>query len=355
MLDSLLPPRLICYRYGRLNVTGTVLSKRKIAKLVEEKVVRGWDDPRLYTLAALRRRGVPPGAILSFVNELGVSTANSNIQLARFEQVVRRYLEQTVPRLMLVLDPIPVIIDNLPDDYLEEIELPFSPKDPAMGNHLVPFTKTVYIDRSDFREVDSKDYFRLAPGKAVGFLKVPFPIKATSFKKDEGTGLVTEVHATYEKPEEGTAFKKPKTYIQWVASSPMHNSPIKAEVRIFSSLFKSENPDSAEGGFMADLNSHSEEIYPNAMLETGFDEVRARAPWPEKEGEKAVESGKVDDPSSEAHTAEAAVTTPSMAARPETVRFQGLRVAYFAMDTDSTDGKIVLNRIVSLKEDSGKA
>ncbi|MCJ1386240.1 hypothetical protein MMC17_009366 [Xylographa soralifera] len=341
--------------YGRLNVTGTVLSKRKIAKLVDEKIVRGWDDPRLYTLVALRRRGVPPGAILSFVNELGVSTANTNIQLARFEQVVRRYLEQTVPRLMLVLDPIPVIIDNLPDDYLEDIELPFSPKDPTMGNHIVPFTKTVYIDRSDFREVDSKDYFRLAPGKAVGLLKVPFPIKATSFEKDETTGLVTEVHATYEKPEEGSAFKKPKTYIQWVASSPKHKSPIRAEVRIFSALFKSENPDSAEGGFMADLNSHSEEIYPNAMIETGFNEVRARAPWPEKEGEKAVKDEKTDPSSSEAHTSEDITTKSSLIAHPETVRFQGLRVAYFAMDTDSTDGKIVLNRIVSLKEDSGKA
>ncbi|MCJ1319071.1 hypothetical protein MMC15_004404 [Xylographa vitiligo] len=341
--------------YGRLNVTGTVLSKRKIAKLVDEKIVRGWDDPRLYTLVALRRRGAPPGAILSFVNELGVSTANTNIQLARFEQVVRRYLEQTVPRLMLVLDPIPVIIDNLPDDYLEEIELPFSPKDPAMGNHIVPFTKTVYIDRSDFREVDSKDYFRLAPGKAVGLLKVPFPIKATSFEKDEATGFVSEVHATYETPEEGNVFKKPKTYIQWVASSPNHNSPIKAEIRIFSALFKSENPDSADGGFMADLNSHSEEIYPNAMIETGFNEVRARAPWPEKEGEKAVKDEKADAPSSETRAPEDTATKAAVTGRPETVRFQGLRVAYFAMDTDSADGKIVLNRIVSLKEDSGKA
>ncbi|MCJ1410560.1 hypothetical protein MMC19_004646 [Ptychographa xylographoides] len=333
--------------YGRLNVTGTVLSKRKIAKLVEENIVRGWDDPRLYTLVALRRRGVPPGAILSFVNELGVSTALTNIQLSRFEQTVRRYLEQTVPRLMLVLDPIPVIIDDLPDDFLEEIELPFSPKDPSMGNHIVPFTNTVYIDRSDFREVDSKDYFRLAPGKAVGLLKVPYPIKATTFKKDKATGLVTEIHATYEKPEDGTAFKKPKTYIQWVAASEKHKSPIKAEVRVFSSLFKSENPDSADGGFMADVNPHSEEIYHNAMIETGLNETIKRAPWPEKEGEKAAtdkEAGLAKDSAA-----------PSSATRPETVRFQGLRVAYFAMDSDSGEGKVVLNRIVSLKEDSGKA
>ncbi|KAL8993814.1 MAG: hypothetical protein Q9169_006058 [Polycauliona sp. 2 TL-2023] len=206
--------------YGRLNPpTGTVLSKRKLLKLVEDHHVREWDDPRLYTLIGLRRRGIPPGAILSFVNELGVSTALTNIQIVRFEQSVRRYLEQTVPRLMLLLDPIPVFIDNVPEDYTGEIELPFSPKDPSFGSHTVPFTKTIYIDRSDFRQVDSKDFFRLAPGKSVGLLKVPFPTKATTFEKDEGSGLVTAVHADYEKPEDGgTAFKKPKTYIQWVGS-----------------------------------------------------------------------------------------------------------------------------------------
>ena len=344
-----------------------MLSKRKIAKLVEEKIVRGWDDPRLYTLVALRRRGVPPGAILAFVNELGVSTALTNIQLVRFEQVVRKYLEQTVPRLMLILDPIPVVIDDLPEGYLEEIELPFSPKDPAIGVHIVPFTKTVYIDRSDFREVDSKDYFRLAPGKAVGLLKVPYPIKATTFEKDESTGLVTKVHASYEKPEEGTAFKKPKTYIQWVAASEKHNSPIKAEVRVSSSLFKSENPDAADGGFLADTNPKSEEIYPNAVIETGLIEIRKRAPWPAEAGEDIKSPTKVERPNSDHKTdfvaAQSEVTrlamksktpSPSYEPGPETVRFQGLRVAYFALDKDSVDGKIVLNRIVSLKEDAGK-
>lgn len=324
---------LIPGRYGRLNVTGTVLSKRKIKALVEQGIVRDWDDPRLYTLIALRRRGVPPGAILSFVNELGVSTSLTNIQIVRFEQTVRRYLEQTVPRLMLVLDPIPVIIDNLPDDYGEEVEVPFG-KDPAMGVHQVAFTKTVFIDRSDCREVDSKDYFRLAPGKATGLLKVPFPIKATTFEKDEKTGLITAVHATYEKPKEGETFKKPKTYIQWVGSSAKHKSPIKAEVRVFNSLFKSENPDSAEGGFLKDLNPNSEEIYENAVIETGLSEIKARAPWPEEEGEKNMNSRD---------------------AGCETVRFQGLRVGYFTMDKDSSDDKVVLNRIVSLKEDAGKA
>ena len=274
---------------------------------------------------------------------------------------------------MLVLEPIPIIIDDLPDDYLEEIELPFSPKDPTMGSHTVPFTKKVYIDRSDFREVDSKDYFRLAPGKSVGLLKVPFPIKATSFEKDEATGLVTVVHATYEKPEEGTGFKKPKTYIQWVAASEKYKSPINVEVRVFSSLFKSENPDSAEGGFMTDVNPHSEEIYPNAIIETGLNEVIRLAPWPKEEGEKELSSNdgkaaildskaspsmaELEEAPSDYKTTVAKHSTAvhPTTVHPETVRFQGLRVAYFAMDKDSVEGKVVLNRIVSLKEDSGKA
>lgn len=323
--------------YGRLNVTGTIMSKRKLAKLVQLGKVRGWDDPRLYTLVALRRRGIPPGAILSFINELGVSTALTNIQIVRFEQSVRKYLELTVPRLMLVLDPVPVIIDNLPDDYVEEVELPFAPKDPTMGSHIIQFTKTVYIDRSDFREVDSKDFFRMAPGKPVGLLKVPYPLKATSFKKDEVSGHIVEIHAEYQKPDEGGTFKKPKTYIQWVGKSEKHGSPIMAEVRIFNPLFKSENPDAAESGFLNDIREDSEEVYPNAMVETGLTEIRRRAPWPEEAGEQTEhENGS---------------RTPGF----ETVRFQGLRVAYFCLDKDTTAEKLVLNRIVSLKEDAGKA
>ncbi|KAI9819325.1 MAG: hypothetical protein M1832_004030 [Thelocarpon impressellum] len=411
LCDTLEVYRPMQREFGRLSLEGTLLSKRKIARLISEGHVRGWDDPRLFTLVGLRRRGVPPGAILSFVNELGVSTATSKIQSARFENSVRRYLEQTVPRLMLVLDPIPVVIENLPEDHLEEIELPFSPKNPEFGQHVVPFTRTIYIDRSDFKEVDSKDYFRLAPGKPVGLFKIPFPIRATTFTKDATTGEVTEVRAVYEKPEEGVAMKKPKAYIQWVAESAKHGSPVKAEVRVFNSLLLPKNvkeitstdvlldsvkdeegktedagdpradapvPDTVEpheedgkGSFSADaaagptesvkappegekkgkgkkgksakekeplevfvdvVNPRSEEIYPNAVIETGLEEVRRRAPWPEREGE-----------------------TKGGSAGPETARFQGMRVAYFALDSDSTEGKLVLNRIVSLKEDAGKA
>lgn len=306
--------------YGRLSITGTVLSKRKIAKLVNEGYVRGWNDPRLYTLIGIRRRGVPPGAILEFVNELGVTTAATTIQLARFDQSVRRYLERTVPRLMMVLDPVPVVIEDAEEGA--DLDIPFSPKNPAMGSHKLKLTKTVYIDRSDFREEDSKDYFRLAPGKSVGLLQLPYPIKATDFTKDE-SGKVTEIRAVYDKE-----IKKPKTYIQWVPEGSRN-----VEVRMYNSLFKSEKPDDVEGGFLKDINPESETIYKDAMIESGFDEVKARAPWPEAENTSESKLG---------------------AGGPETVRFQAMRVAYFAMDEDSTEDKVVLNRIVSLKEDSGK-
>ncbi|PNH65970.1 hypothetical protein VD0002_g3228 [Verticillium dahliae] len=306
--------------YGRLNIAGTVLSKRKIQKLVEEKFVRNWDDPRLFTLVAVKRRGVPPAAILQFVNELGVTTAETLIQIKRFEQSIRKYLEATVPRLMMVLDPIPVVIEDATESI--ELDLPFSPKDPKMGSHTVKFTSTIYIDRSDFREVDSKDYFRLAPGKTVGLMNAPHPIKATSFTKDEATGKITEVRAVFDKEA-----KKPKAYITWVGSEGSR----RVEARVHNSLFKSDKPEDAEGGFLNDINPDSEVIYPEAMIESGFDEVRRRAPWPEAAGESELGKG-----------------------GPESVRFQAMRIAYFAMDSDSTDDKIVLNRIVSLKEDAGK-
>lgn len=285
--------------YGRLSLAGTVLSKRKLKEWVEKKIVRGWDDPRLYTLIAIRRRGVPPGAILEFVNELGVTTTNSMIQIARFEQTIRRYLERTVPRLMLVLDPVRVVIEDADEFDGTELTIPFSSKNAAMGDHKIKFTKTIYIDRSDFREVDSKDYFRLAPGKTVGLLQAPFPIRATSFTTDAATGKVTEIRAVFDRET-----KKPKTFIQWVGAE---GSGARAcEVRVYNPLFKSDNPYAVEGGYLNDLNPDSEVVYPDARIEAGFDEVRARAPWPEAAGEDKLGKG-----------------------GPESVRFQAMRVAYF--------------------------
>ncbi|KAI0834248.1 glutaminyl-tRNA synthetase [Hypoxylon sp. FL0890] len=311
--------------YGRLSIAGTVLSKRKILKLVQEKIVRGWNDPRLYTLIGIKRRGVPPGAILEFINELGVTTANSIIEIKRFDQAIRKYLERTVPRLMLILDPIPVVIEDADELDGTTITLPFSPKDPKMGSHDVKFTKTVYIDRSDFREEADPSFFRLAPGKTVGLLQVPYPIKAVSFTKDDATGKVTEIRAVFEKET-----KKPKAYIQWVSTEAAGTR--EAEVRIYNSLFKSDNPNDAPGGFLTDINPESEVIYPNALIESGFDEVKRRAPWPEAAGESELGKG-----------------------GPESVRFQAMRIAYFALDSDSTDDHIILNRIVALKEDVGKS
>lgn len=230
-------------------------------------------------------------------SELGVTTTNSIIQITRFEQSIRRYLERTVPRLMLVLEPVRVVIEDAEEADETEVTIPFSTKNPKMGDHKIKFTpKEIYIDRSDFREVDSKDYFRLAPGKTVGLLNAPFPIKATSFTKDETTGKVTEIRAVFDKET-----KKPKAFIQWVGSDGR-----KVEVRIHQPLFLSENPAAAEGGYLNDLNPNSEIIYSDSLIESGIDEIRRRAPWPEAAGEDKLGKG-----------------------GPESVRFQATRVAYF--------------------------
>lgn len=376
--------------YGRLNVEGTILSKRKIAALVhgmgedddkpttaddeedladdlddlnlneehalesgqEPKdpttvsrkgfsapngasrkippVVSGWDDPRLFTLVALRRRGVPPGALKKFVLDLGVTKANANTMTHNLDASIRAYLERTVPRLMLVLDPIKVILTNLPDDFLEERTVPFDPKDKEKGTHQIPFTKTIYIDRDDFRETaDDPDFFRLAPGKSVGLLNVDHPIRCTSFSVSPSTGKVSEIHAEY-----GSDVPAGKARIHWVAHSPAHRSPVKAEARIYNPLFKSARPstelDWKNGGYFDDINPDSLVTFPNAMIETGFNFVREHAPWPREEGEAR---GTVDK---------------------SAVRFQGLRTAFFALDAESEGERVVVNRIVSLKEDSGK-
>ncbi|KAH8173468.1 tRNA synthetases class I (E and q), catalytic domain-containing protein [Sarocladium implicatum] len=305
--------------YGRLNISGAITSKRSIELLVKEKHVRGWTDPRLYTLVALRRRGIPAGSILSFISELGVTTAKTLIPIPRFEQAVRKYLEFSVPRLMLVLDPIRVVISDLGDLENTEIDVPFSPKDKTMGTHKLKVTKVVYIDRADFRTVDSKDYFRLAPGKTVGLLNFPCPIKATDFTEDPETKEVTEIQAVLDRET-----KKAKAYVHWVPEGSRN-----VEARVHGSLFKSDDPASVEGGFLNDINPNSETIYPNALIESGFDEIRRQAPWPKTDIEK-LSNG------------------------PESVRFQAMRVAYMSVDSDTTDDKVILNRIVSLKEDSAK-
>lgn len=322
--------------FGRLNIQGSIMSKRKLLQLVEGKHVRDWDDPRLFTLVALRRRGIPPGAILSFINELGVTTTTTLIEAVRFDTSVRKYLENSVPRLMMVVDPVKVSIKNLPDDFREEIKIPFMPGNESMGEYTVPFTNTVYIDRSDFVKEADSSFFRLALNQPVGLLRVKHVIKAVDAKYD-ASGKLVEIIAEYD--SEGK-IKKPKTFIQWVAESKKDNSPIRVkEVREFSQLFKSDNPSANPDGFLADIDLNSEKIYENAVIDVGFTEVKARSPWkPEArtKEEKVLEGNDIKG-------------------SPESVRFQALRVGYFCMDKDSTADDIVLNRIVSLKEDKAKS
>lgn len=354
--------------FGRLNLQGTINSKRKILQLVDEGYVSGWDDPRLYTLIALRRRGVPPGAILSFVSTLGVSTAASNIQIARFEQTVRQYLEGSAPRLFMVMRPLKVIIENVPDDYLVMVDKPFHPKNPQLGSSQIPFTRTIYIDADDFRLEDSKDYFRLAPGKSVGLFQAPYPITCTSYKTDSVTGEVTEVFCRLE--NSGTP-PKPKAYIQWVAEHASSGSPVRIdETRIFHPLFKSDNPLAAVPDFKADINSNSMEVIKGAMVEVSFWPLAKRSIADALEEARARSAKAKVIPGAGSHGADTPEITPEQLVGKECVRFQGLRVAYLAVDSDSRLGALeepsdvtpgirqgdylVLNRIASLKEDVGK-
>ncbi|KAG6831381.1 hypothetical protein H0H92_010983 [Tricholoma furcatifolium] len=352
--------------YGRLNLEGTIMSKRKIHALVTGGYVNGWDDPRLYTLIALRRRGVPPGAIISFVSTLGVSTAASNIEISRFEQTVRQYLENTAPRLLMVTKPLKVTIENLPEDHVSTIEKPLHPKVPELGTSTVPFTRNLYIEADDFRLEDSKDYFRLAPGKTVGLFGAAHPITYVSHKTDSSTGEVVEVIVKLE--NDGTA-KKPKAFIQWVAEHKPSGSPVRVdETRIFHRLFKSDRP----SGDVSDLQPNSLEVVKGALIEVGFWALAKRS-FIEARREAAARTEKA---AKENETTEVAPgddtphATSEQLVGKECVRFQGLRVGYFALDKDARlacldepdaakpsrnqGDYLVLNRIVSLKEDSGK-
>ncbi|KAJ1916259.1 Glutaminyl-tRNA synthetase [Mycoemilia scoparia] len=329
------------WEYGRLNITNTVLSKRKLLKVRDEGVIDSLDDPRLYTLPALRRRGVPPESINAFVRELGVSTSTTVIEVARLEKHIRDYLNEYAPRLMAVLEPLKVTLENLPESHFEEIELPFKPRDPSFGSHKVPFTRTLYIDASDFREDITPNYYRLAPGKTVGLLNVPFPITCTEIKKD-ADGNVVELVCRYEDGKDGKKASKPKAYIQWVADCPERNSPIRLnEVRIFKDLFNHSNPQSKEhvpGGWLSDVNRNSLEVYKNAIAEVGLWDV-IKKNIPENKNERLIYY--------------------------DGARVQFIRIGYFSVDKDSLfpdsfapehrgSAKIVLNRTIALKEDVNK-
>ncbi|KAL0570093.1 Glutaminyl-tRNA synthetase [Marasmius crinis-equi] len=341
--------------YGRLNLEGTVMSKRKIHALVDEGFVSGWDDPRLYTLVALRRRGIPPGAILSFVSTLGVSTATTSIETARFENSVRQYLENSAPRLLMVLKPLKVTIENLPEDHVEFVTKPLHPKVSSLGSVTIPFTRTIYIDSEDFRLEDSKDYFRLAPGKTVGLFQAPHPITCTSYKTNPDTGEVVELVCRLE--NEGPP-KKPKAFIQWVAEHAPSGSPVRIdETRIFHPLFKSDKP---SGDFRSDIDTNSLEVVKGAFVEVGLWHL----------AKQAIESARKETLSRAKSSSTPDAAFVDQVVGNECVRFQGLRIAYFALDKDARvsclnsdtaelgrkqGDYLVLNRIVSLKEDAGKS
>lgn len=361
--------------YGRLNLQGTVMSKRKIQKLVREKHVLDWDDPRLYTLVALRRRGIPPAAILSFVGSLGVSTAVTNIQVPRFEQTIRQYLDNSTSRLLMVLKPLKVILENVPEDYVLMVEKQLHPKIPELGKATIPFARVLYIDADDFRIQDSKDYFRLAPGKTVGLSQAPHPITCTSYKTDPVTGDVIELTCRLEDGISGPVPPKPKAFIQWVAEHAPSGSPVQVdETRIFHPLFKSDNP-AALDDYLQDIDKESLQVVSGAMIEVGFWSLAKRSlEEARREGRTRTEKALKEEASSTTRAANEDDDTPRPTADQlvgnECVRFQGLRVAYFTLDKDAKlaclgegadvvagrrpGDKVVLNRIVSLKEDVGK-
>lgn len=374
------------YETARLSLQGTFLSKRKIKKLVENKHVADWDDPRLFTLIALRRRGIPPAAMLKFVEELGVSLHNSETKIDRFEQAIRQTLELAVARLSLVLNPVKVTIANVPEDWSFTIEKPFHPKVASMGKYTTTVTKNVYIDQDDFRIDPPADFIRLSPGKSVILMGAPFPITCTDYKTDSD-GKVIEIVCALEDgsgPNGDKKFKsKDAPAIHWVAQS----TAVKVdEVRYFQPLFNSDDPSKLDD-FEADINPDSLIVHKNAVTEPAFFNlaqqlITAAKSEAEKRTSEAAKfsQGHVDskDPA-ETPTHEDKVTpvphgaddtpvaTASQLVGMECIRFQGMRLAYFTVDRESELGclaggepalrsgdKIILNRIVTLKEDKVK-
>ncbi|KDQ09105.1 hypothetical protein BOTBODRAFT_37347 [Botryobasidium botryosum FD-172 SS1] len=372
------------YEYGRLLLANTILGKRKMHRVIESGIVTGWDDPRIYSLKALRRRGVPPEAVLEFVQSLGVTTAITSIELARFEEAVRSYLEPRSPRLMVILRPVKVTIENLPCDFIMMVHRPLHPKDPAMGTTSVPLTRTIYIDASDFRTESADGYLRLAPGKTVGLLYVPHPITCISFKTAEDTGEVSHIFCRY---EDSGVNPEPEAYIQWVAEHPPSRSPVRVdETRLYNPLFATTEPLGCEDIFEA-INENSLEVVRGALLDVGFwdmaqrtfesarENARERISRTNKARARIVAAQRQNGTSASGISGIGELAPPITEEQLigyECVRFQGLRTAYFALDKDSVGmgmgvrrkeaevresggvNRIVLNQIVPLKQDPAK-
>ena len=302
--------------FSRLNLTYTVMSKRKLLTLVKEKYVRGWDDPRMPTISGLRRRGYTPEAIRAFCERIGVSKYEGTIEMAWLEDALRDDLNKKASRRMAVLRPIKVVIENYPDGQTEELDAVNNPEDASAGTRKVPFSKTLYIERSDFHEDPPKGYFRLAPGKEVR-LRWAYFLKCNSVVKD-ASGNVTELHCTYDPTTKGGNApdgRKVKGTIHWVSAE----HAIAAEVRLYDHLCKVPFPDEVPEGqdFTVNLNPNSLEVL-TAMLEPSL----AASPLPLGEGPGV----RVGD------------------------KFQFERTGYFSVDKDSAAGKLVFNRAVTLAD-----
>ncbi len=306
-LDSLgiYHPRQI--EFSRLNVSHTVLSKRKLRRMVEEGLVAGWDDPRMPTLCGMRRRGFTPEAIYRFVREAGDSKTNSFVDIGVLENSVREDLNKHSPRVMAVLHPLKVVIENYPDELVEELEAINNPEDPTAGSRQVAFSKVIYVERDDFREDPPKQFFRLAPGREVR-LRYAYFVKCVGVVKDAG-GEVVELRCTYDPATRGGDApdgRKVKATLHWVSAA----HAVEGTVRLYDRLFADPMPDDdTEEGYRAHLNPHSLETVGGCQLEAGL---------------AGAQGGE---------------------------RFQFERLGYFCVDTvDSRPGKLVFNRTIGLRD-----
>ena len=293
--------------FDRLNLTYTLLSKRKLLQLVNEGHVRGWDDPRMPTLSGVRRRGYTPEALRNFCNSIGVSKTNGSIELAMLEHFLREDLNKRVPRVMAVLRPLKLVIDNYPEGQVEEMDAINNPEDASAGTRKVPFSRVLYIERDDFREIPPKQFYRISPGREVR-LRYGYFVTCTNVVKD-ANGEVVEVHCTYDPATRGGNApdgRKVKSTIHWASAA----HAINAEVRVYDNLFLKEDPNDVEEGrdWTSNLNPNSLEVIRDAKLEPSLDKAASGA------------------------------------------RYQFERLGYFCVDPDTKPGALVFNRTVPLKD-----
>ncbi|MCP4726166.1 MAG: glutamine--tRNA ligase/YqeY domain fusion protein [bacterium] len=295
--------------FARLNLNYTIVSKRKLLVLVNEEIVSGWNDPRMLTVSGMRRRGYTPESIRNFCDRIGIAKSNSVVDMALLEFCVREHLNKIADRVMVVLDPVRVVIDNYPDDLEEEFEADNNPEDPEAGKRKVPFSKVLYIEREDFREDPPGKFFRLAPGREVR-LKHAYYVKCESFVKNEQTGEITEIHCSYDPKSRGgwsDDGRKVKGTLHWVSEK----HALDVETRMYDRLFVKENPEEGDN-FRDHLNPDSLKILSKCKAEPGL---------------AGSESGK---------------------------RLQFLRKGYFCVDPDSTEDKLVFNQTVTLRDSWAK-